>query len=348
MMKKSKFKQLLLKMEGTRGRSSRNDILISYNQSLPKRNYIDLKSTLSINVNKNKSIGSHRSATQDLGSTVNASSYYNNNQKSRNNKASRKTLVSSAMNHRTTLEATIHSECLGSNRSINNKTRLDLSSPRVKQSIRIQKAIITQRKKNEYDHNLIKTAKQKVIMEMEERREQVDKVSQEAYEEYKQRGFIRDFLKSKDYLLIREGLNEPFYKKRENLINFKADSMVIPNIRNHMMTENRPLDERIRTLLNINSIDIQTQIYLNVMKRKCQRDKDEKRLSIERITKKDVIDAKVEDVFRKVYGNIVKLENIDTYDYNDYLLFKYDRYDKVDFAREDVKGIVLKLSVDNI
>jgi hypothetical protein len=206
--------------------------------------------------------------------------------------------------------------------------------------IAVQKAIDENHQKNERNYKLIRQARIKETMLREERRERYDNIHEAAFQEAKQRGFIRDFLKTKDSRIIREGLLDEFYNKKENYINFKSDCLLVPNIRNHMVNRCKNFDERIQLLTNPNSIDLNTQLYLNLLKRKCQKAKDDKIKTEEKNSKKDIIDLKIEDVYRRIYGHVPKLVNIDTYDYNDYLLYKYDRYDKVGFASKEIKDII--------
>jgi hypothetical protein len=198
-------------------------------------------------------------------------------------------------------------------------------------------------KKLERDVLLIKNARLKEELRREEKKEEVDKIYENMFQEAKQRGFIRDFLKTKDSRVIRESLLDDFYKKKENLINFKIDSKIVPNIRNHMISKFKNVEEKMKVLTLPNSIDVNTQLYLNIMKRKCQKMKDDQILNEELNSKKDIVDLKIEDVYRRIYGNAPKLVNIDTYDYNDYLLYKYDRYDKVGFASQQIKEIILNV-----
>jgi hypothetical protein len=264
--------------------------------------------------------------------------------KSRNVSLLKKVFNSTSLvQHTRTQDGTINSEADNSKASPRGGRKLNISLHNLSQTIKINKAIDSHRKKQQRDSVIVKQAKQKEELLKEEKNEECDKVYEEAYEEYKERGFIRDFLRSRDHRIIKEGISsDKFYQKKENYINFKSDCLIFPYIRNHFIfSQKKRIDDRIALLTTPNTIDTNTQVYLNLLKRKCQKNKDERVFSIEKYNKKDLIDAKIEDVYKKIYGNIPKLVNIDTYDYNDYLNYKYDRYEKVYFAENDVKTLVL-------
>jgi hypothetical protein len=227
-----------------------------------------------------------------------------------------------------------------------------LPSPIVKMSsknlvnlISVHRAIEKQKTKAEKDAQIIRNARLKEEMLREEKKEERDNIFESFFQEAKQKAFIRDFLKSKDTRVFKEGFKDDgFYRSKENLINFKNDCLLVPSIRNHMVNQFKTLEEKMNILTLPNSIDMNTQLNLNLLKRKCQKTKDDKKLTEEINSKKDIVDLKIEEVYRRIYGAVPKLVNIDTYDYNDYLLYKYDRYNEVNFASSKIKDIVLNLS----
>jgi hypothetical protein len=339
-MNKNKHKQTLLGEVGA-GKPAevvrkRNDILKNYSICMPKRSYIslqtnkvDLKSVVQI---------SPRGTTKD--EIIKPAETVLPKVKSRNIQGHGKKnsfQSSSVVQYTRTKEGTITSE----DSKVSPRARLNLSNSNLNHMLKVQKAMDRQHRKSLRDANIINIAKLKEEALREERNEEGDKIYEVAYEENKQKGFIKDFLKKKDTQIIKDGLVDKFYQVKENFVNFKTDCLLYPHLRNHF-SKNQSVDDRMSVLCQPNSIDTNTQIHLNLLKMKYQKTKDENKFIVEKVnTKKDLIDAKIEDVYKKIYGNVTKLVNIDTYDYNDYLNYKYDRYEKVNFADDVVKCIVL-------
>jgi hypothetical protein len=222
--------------------------------------------------------------------------------------------------------------------------KVAISATRLDRLINIRKAIDDQHKKSQRTAELLKVAKMREDMKLQDLNEGIDKVTESQFHEAKQKSFIRDFLKMKENR-IASGLADDFYKSRENFINFKSECLLVPNIRNNIITKFKNKEEKLKLLTQHNSIDFNSQLYLNLLKRKCQKAKDDRVLVEEANSKKDIVDLKIEDVYRRMYGNGSRLVDIDPYDYHDYLLYKYDRYEKVGFASNRIKNVISSIDM---
>jgi hypothetical protein len=322
-MQKNKFKQTIYKNETRAKTAKRNDILKNYEIGKPKRSYI------SIQTNRHTLSSLLQISPRDTIETDSPK------EKSRNIVIRGKKSFQSAIQYTQTKEGTLTTM----DSKISPRNGLNVSNTNLSHMLKIQKVIDKQQRKSIRDASLIKTAKLKEELLKEERNEEKDKVHENVFKLNKQRDFIKDFLKTKDSQLIKEGLLDKFYQVKENFVNFKNDCLIYPHIRNNF-TVNESSDKQMLQLTSPNSIDTNTQLYLNLLKMKYQKIKDNNKIA-QTYNKRDVIDEKIEDVYKKIYGNISKLVNIDTYDYNDYFNYKYDRYEKVYFSNKDVKTIVL-------
>jgi len=126
------------------------------------------------------------------------------------------------------------------------------------------------------DNKNIKKNKNEEILEMR------DIVPNISYEEKKMINQIKNLF-SQDFKFNNFEFNEDFYKKFENKINFLEDIVKYPVIKNNLVKiyidKNKSLG--IGEWKNINVISIQTWKFLNQLKEKMQREKDEKAKKLE-------------------------------------------------------------------
>ena len=150
---------------------------------------------------------------------------------------------------------------------------------------------------------------------------------------------IRNLLKRKENKLnFKKTDKDDFYDKFENKINFLSDAYLLPELKNHFTCsinkktyKNCVRNETIEFENIHNVIDKTTLIYLNTLKLKYQKQKDEREtISDNRSPKGPTSPQKKRE------------ENEDKkYDYNyfflieDFLDYKYRRYEKTGFTTEE-------------
>ena len=104
-----------------------------------------------------------------------------------------------------------------------------------------------------------------------------DKVPYISFEQEKMMKQIKSLF-SEDFKFNNMQLNEDFYRNNENRVNFLEDILRVPVIKNNLVKvkidKNKSLD--VNEWKNINVINHQTWNFLNQLKRKIQREKDEK------------------------------------------------------------------------
>ena len=104
-----------------------------------------------------------------------------------------------------------------------------------------------------------------------------DKVPYISFEQEKMMKQIKSLF-SKDFKFNNMQLNEDFYRNNENRVNFLEDILRVPVLKNNLVKikidKNKSLD--VNEWKNINVINHQTWNFLNQLKRKIQREKDEK------------------------------------------------------------------------
>jgi hypothetical protein len=174
-----------------------------------------------------------------------------------------------------------------------------------------------------------------------EEEEKMDRIHTEALVEDKERKFIRNFLQSKEGKVNIKS-RDSFYSIIENNINFSVDSKIVPSIKNILVKDRPNMEDMVNYIVDPNCIDMTYQRYLNLLKRQYQREKDDQLNEFNNRMKRDILDIKIDLLYRKLYGN-KKVENIEKYDYNEYLSYKYDRYDRVDVADEFTKIVIKKV-----
>lgn len=125
-------------------------------------------------------------------------------------------------------------------------------------------AILNNKNKKQKDHT-------------EELLELRDKVPHLSFEQEKMINQIKSLF-SEDFKFNNMQLNEDFYQNNENRVNFLEDILRVPVIKNNLVKikidKNKSLG--VNEWKNINVINHQTWNFLNQLKRKIQREKDEK------------------------------------------------------------------------
>ena len=95
-----------------------------------------------------------------------------------------------------------------------------------------------------------------------------------------------------------------------------------------------------------NSIDPTTQLYLNVLKRRFQKDKDNREMEYIKMKKRDIIDKKIDELYKKLFGNAIN-DIIEIKDYHDYLSLKYDKYMNVQLANNEIRKEIMEIKMHN-
>lgn len=142
-----------------------------------------------------------------------------------------------------------------------------------------------------------------------------DQVPNFAFESEKMMKQIKSLF-SQDFKFNNMQFNEDFYKNNENRINFMEDIYKVPVIKNNLVgikiDKNKSLG--MNEWKNINVINHQTWNFLNQLKRKIQREKDEKAKKLEEyLKKKREAEKEYEILEKKNYGkNLDKKDEKDT------------------------------------
>lgn len=166
--------------------------------------------------------------------------------------------------------------------------------------------------------------------------------------EEKQKQFIREFLKSKNNKLNQEKIENTLTNyKYENKINYLSDVFIVPNIKNHIFTLKQENDDKLKFLNYQNAIDPHTRTYLNSLKRKFQEEKDYKEI-YSKPTPNDKIEEKINQTFRKFYNETnEKIDYFQNYEFNDYLKYKYEKYNSVKLVDDSTKEIIFSKFLAN-
>lgn len=152
-----------------------------------------------------------------------------------------------------------------------------------------------------------------------------------------QKYFIRKFLRSKDNKLNQNNeILDGVFDKFETRVNFLSDIFIVPHIKNKIFANSesnkKELHEKMEYLKLNDSIEKPVQLYINSLKRKFQQEKDQ----MEEMCKQDKlkgIDNNFSNAFIKFYQKSnEEIKNLLNAEHSDYLNFKYDRYNNVDFA----------------
>ena len=114
---------------------------------------------------------------------------------------------------------------------------------------------------------------------------------------------------TEDFKFNNIQLNEDFYQKFENRINFMEDIYKLPVIKNNLVKLKLNTLEAVEWK-NINAINHQTLNFLNQLKRKIQREKDEKEKKLEEFLNK----KRQEEKEYEILENKNKGENIEQKD----------------------------------
>ncbi len=189
-------------------------------------------------------------------------------------------------------------------------------------------------------------AEKKIIVK-EEIKEKRDEITFEDLERETQKAFIRNFLKSKHNKLnqnfeIRDGN----FNKYENKINYMSDIFWVPNIKNKIYSNSeintRDIHDKMDYLKLNESIEKPVQQYINTLKIKYQQEKD----YIENICRNDNEKALDNNYSRQIMALYKSanddIKNFINAEHSDYIIFKYDRYNKVDFASQREKDVIYK------
>ena len=127
-----------------------------------------------------------------------------------------------------------------------------------------------------------------------------DKVPNIAFESEKMIKQIKNLF-SQDFKFNNISFNEEFYKNLENKINFMEDIYRVPIIKNNLVKikidKNKSLG--VNEWKNINVINHTTWNYLNQLKRKIQREKDEKEKKLKEYLKKKKEEEKEYEILQK-------------------------------------------------
>jgi hypothetical protein len=214
----------------------------------------------------------------------------------------------------------------------------NLASNKSLQAIKINSLIQRQKTQKIKDKVLVENYIISEQMKKIEEEEKMDRIHTEALVEDKERKFIRDFLRSKEGK-VNINHSDSFYSVIENNINFSVDSKIVPSMKNILVNDRQNIDDMVNYIVDPNCIDVTYQKYLNLLKRQYQKEKDEQLNEYRKRMKRDILDIKIDLLYKKLYGN-KKVENIEKYDYNEYLFYKYDRYARIDVADEFVKNVI--------
>jgi hypothetical protein len=199
---------------------------------------------------------------------------------------------------------------------------------------------------------IIEKSRQLRYNNKEEFIERQDSVIWENLEEAKQKKFIKEFLKSKNF--NDEINNDAFYHKYENKVNYLSDIYQVPNISNHIFTmpnknSHTSTHERMNLLKYSNALDKGTTMYLNTLKRKYQKEKDVLTEAFRREYKAEdnQFDTKIQDSYKQFYDfTKEKLDNINNYEYNDYFNYKYEQYDGVSISDNRERNTIFSIKTE--
>ena len=136
--------------------------------------------------------------------------------------------------------------------------------------------------------------------EQEELLELRDKVPYKSFVSEKMMNKIRGLF-TEDFKFNNMELNEEFYQKFENRINFMEDIYKLPVIKNNLVKFKIDNNKSLSLIewKNINVINHQTLNYLNQLKRKIQREKDEKAKKLEEFLRKKREEEKEYELLEK-------------------------------------------------
>ena len=202
-----------------------------------------------------------------------------------------------------------------------------------------------------------------------------DIVPNKSLEDMKILDNIKNFLTAKDNKLNQTLVkNDSFYSKFENKVNFLYDMNLIPNFKNNLGNFLKNVDDEIYIICN-NYIDHGISVYLNKLKVKIQKRKDEKlkkiNLKNRKIDLKNIKKLNNEEE-KKYYDNLIKddynildeylkekknlinspeqIKNDDEriYELNDFFENKYVKYKNVKFTNERIKEKIFNFYIKNL
>ena len=216
-----------------------------------------------------------------------------------------------------------------------------------------------------------KEKKQIIIERKIFNREMEDKVPNKSIEDIKILDNIKIFLTAKDNKLNQTLVkNDSFYSKFENKVNFLYDMNLIPNFKNNLGNFLKNVDDEIYIICN-NYIDHGINVYLNKLKIKIQKRKDEKLKKNRKIDLKNIKKLNNEEE-KKYYDNLIKddynildeylkekknlinspeqIKNDDEriYELNDFFENKYVKYKNVKFTNERIKEKIFNFYIKNL
>jgi hypothetical protein len=198
-----------------------------------------------------------------------------------------------------------------------------------------------------------------------------DKVPNKSLEDMKILDNIKNFLTAKDSKLNQALVkNDIFYSKFENKVNFLYDINLVPNFKNNLVNNFlKNVDDEIYIICN-NYIDHGINIYLNKLKVKIQKRKDEKLIKSKKIDLTKIKNLNEEK--QKYYNNLIKddynilddyikqkknlinspeqIKNYDEtiYELNDFFENKYIKYKNVKFTNERIKEKIFNFYIKNL
>lgn len=266
-------------------------------------------------------------------------------------------------NHRFELDKK-YNNYINSKRKLNYKFNQNSSfAHKINTSLFLQGIKKTKRKMNEMAKNYIT----KEIQRKKDAIELKDKVEFQSLEMQDIKNKVMSFL-SNDTKLNQIEINEQLFNKFENKINFLQDGLSLPNINNNLVKVNLKTEKNIYVSEQwkcLNFIGNSTLKYLNKLKAKIQREKDEgKRLFqnneeiqinktnldiTQNIKKNKEKNEEVEDIeekenflLNKNDSELVtnkKLENL--YIYENYFVYKVSNYKNVGIVSKKIRSLII-------
>jgi hypothetical protein len=199
-------------------------------------------------------------------------------------------------------------------------------------------------KKEKLDKELIKRFDSKENSVSHDSLENDDKVDLIEYEKQKQKNILRDFMHKKLDVVnknFESGVNLMLENKIEDKVNYFSDVFSIPHLKNNLT--NSKSHDSFSTINNMkidkNKINRSINIYLNSLRIKYQRDKDE----VKSVSKKDtkIFDNRIKETFSKFHRNTADNFNYRVdFDISNYIIHKYENYNKTDICKTKEKDVI--------
>jgi len=143
--------------------------------------------------------------------------------------------------------------------------------------------------------------------------------------------------------------NKTTYENKEDLVNYVSDIYILPHIKNNLMSvlassESESISKN--KIINTNKMDKSVNLYLNSLKIKYQKEKDEMNYD-NKYKNLKVIGSRIDEVYTNCYQNTRDyFDYVFDFDCGNYLIYKYDNYNKIGITegkeREVIKNMILK------